>query len=334
MMFDRSDNHTLIIAEIGNNHEGDFSVAKELVVQAAECGVDAVKFQTFKTELFVNSANKERFDRLKSFELSYEQFTELAALVRERGLLFISKPLDMVSAAFLDEIVDCFKIASGDNDFFPMIARVAQTTKPVIISTGVSTLEQIQKTEQFITGYWSEAGISGELAFLHCVSSYPVPLEQANLRAIPFLMDHLDYPIGYSDHTIGIEAALLAVALGARIIEKHFTLDNHFSDFRDHQLSADPDTMRLMVKQIRAAEKLLGSYDKTIQPCEEPLIPVVRRSITSANHLAAGHIVALDDLNWLRPLGPLRPGQEDRLIGRSLKHDVAAGDQLSDQDVE
>src|SRR5439155_16391161 len=212
------DEQVLVVAEIGNNHEGNFEVAKELVRRAAACGVDGVKFQTFKTEHYVSSADAERFKRLKSFELSFAQFEELASLARSLGMLFLSTPFDLESAAFLGPLVDAYKIASGDNNFFPLIQRVCETGKPIIVSSGATSLEQIAKTKRYVEDQWRARGFAQKLAILHCVSSYPVPPEQANLAAIPFLIDSVGGTIGYSDHTIGIDACIVAAALGARII--------------------------------------------------------------------------------------------------------------------
>jgi len=328
------ENKVLIVAEIGNNHEGNFEIAKELVRQAAASGVAAVKFQTFSTEYFTSRSDPARFARLKSFELSHEQFTELAELARSLGLLFISTPLDLGSAAFLDPIVDAFKIASGDNDYYPLLADVAGRNKPLIISTGASDLPQVSRTVRFVADQWKKNAAPGQLALLHCVSSYPVPIEQANLLAIPFLAENFAYPIGYSDHTRGIEAALLAVALGARLIEKHFTLDQQFSDFRDHQLSADPAEMRTLVQAVAQASLMLGKFEKRIQPCEEPLTTAIRRSIVAGADLPAGHRLAFADLTWIRPAGEFGPGDEDQLIGKVLKRAVRFGEQLGRADVE
>lgn len=169
---------------------------------------------------------------------------------------------------------------------------------------------------------------------LQCGCSYPLPPEEAYLRAIPLLGSELGVTVGYSDHTLGIEASLGAVALGARIIEKHFTLDNGFSDFRDHQLSADPDEMRRLVDGVRKMEKLLGRAEKTVQPSEAGNRQVARRSIVAAAELAAGHRLTSADLTWIRPAVGLAPGEEAQLIGRTLKRPVNFGEPLLPRDVE
>ena len=325
----------LIVAEIGNNHEGDFSRAQELVRSAARSGVNAVKFQTFKTERFVRQRDEARFHQLENFELTHKQFEELAKLARSLGLLFLSTALDLVSAEFLKNIVDAYKIASGDNDFYPLLARVAETGKPILISSGVSDFSQVEKTLQFVKEVWNRKGLEGELVVLHCVSSYPVVPKEANLLAIQFLTEKLkNVTVGYSDHVLGIDASVLAVALGARVIEKHFTLDKNLSDFRDHRLSADPKEMKELVEKIRNAETLLGKPEKVLQPGEKALKMAIRRSIVAETDLPKGHQIRWSDLTWLRPGEGLKPGEEKALVGRTLKHDISSGEPLRESDVE
>lgn len=318
----------LIVAEIGNNHEGNVAVAEELIGRAAETGVQAVKFQTFRTEDFVSQLDPERYERMKRFELSREAFTRLARQAREAGLLFLSTPLDLGSARFLEPLVDAYKIASGDNDFHPLIEAAATTGKPLILSTGLADLGVLDHSVACIRKLWHDQGITQDLALLHCVTAYPVPPDQANLAAIHKLAERYDATIGYSDHTIGIRASVLAVATGARIIEKHFTLDNNHSSFRDHQLSADVPTMRRLVEEIREAECLLGSGVKDLQPDEKANLVPVRRSIVAARDLPAGHTLTPADLTWKRPGGGVPPGREALLLGRRLVQAVQAGAML------
>jgi N,N'-diacetyllegionaminate synthase len=324
----------LIVAEVGNNHEGDFTVAQEMVRQAAASGAHAVKFQTFQTRYFVSPHDSARYKRLVSFELTYDQFASLAALARSHGLLFISTPLDLPSARFLDGIVDSFKVASGDNDFYALMEYMAGTGKPVIISTGMSDMAQVLAAKRCVETVWRAKGIAQELAILHCVSSYPAPPAEINLSILPRFAAELGCTIGYSDHTDGIEACVLAVALGARIIEKHFTLDKHYSDFRDHQLSADPPEMKRLVGEIARAQTLLGRPEKKIQPCEEPVAKAARRSIAAIKDLPGGHVLTIEDFMWIRPSGGVRPGDEATLLGRRLRRAVSAGDQILRGDVQ
>lgn len=319
----------LIVAEIGNNHEGNFEIACRMVEAAADAGVDAVKFQTFQTRLFTSKADPARFERLSRFELSYDQFAALEQLARRRGLVFLSTPLDLESARFLEPLVDVFKVASGDNDFLPLIAQVCATGKPVIISTGLADLVHLQR----IAAFARAAGADGRLAFLHCVCAYPAPPDEVNLKVIPVMASELGCPVGWSDHTLGPDACLAAAAIGARIIEKHFTLDKNFSAFRDHQLSADPPEMRQIVDRVRHVERLLGCATKTLQPSERANQSAVRRSIAAAAALPRGHRLRAEDLIWLRPAIGLPPGEEDRLIARALTRDVAEGEAITERDV-
>jgi N,N'-diacetyllegionaminate synthase len=323
-----TDRSVFVVAEIGNNHEGKFDAACRLVEAAAASGADAVKFQTFRAELFVGRADEARFRRLKSFELSQDQFRELAGIARSKNVMFLSTPLDLPSADFLEPLVEAFKIASGDNTFYPLIERAAQSGKPLILSAGLADLAQIRRSVDFARSKGAR-----DLAVLHCVSSYPVPPDQANLRAIPALAGQLDATIGYSDHTMGIEAAVLAAALGARIIEKHFTLDHDTSDFRDHKLSAEPGELKELVRRIREGGAMLGSGEKRAQPCEEAGLTAFRRSIVAARDLSVGSILDAKDLLWLRPGGGLAPGQEHLLVGRKLLRPLAMGERIRPADV-
>ena len=329
-----TDRQVLIVAEIGNNHEGDMAAARELVRQAAAAGADAVKFQTFRTERFVSPADAARFRQLKGFELRPADVEELAGLARSLELLFLSTPLDLESAKLLEPLVDAFKIASGDNNFLPLLAQVAATGKPLVVSTGLSDTAQVAETVAFVQRQWAAAGLSGQLAILHCVSSYPVAPQQANLRSIEWLRERFPgLTVGYSDHTVGIEAPVLAVALGARILEKHFTLDRARPGFRDHQLSADPADLRELVRRVRLAEAMLGMRGKAVQPCEEPLLALLRRAIVAAADLPAGHRLTPADLLWLRPAAGLAPGNEARLVGGVLARNVRSGEPLQSGDV-
>ncbi len=242
----------IIIAEIGVNHEGDEKAAEKMIRLAAASGADIVKFQTFKVGRYVSPAyGQERLERLKKFELSFDAFRRLAGVAKEENVLFLSAALDLERARCLEEIVPAFKIASGDNDFFPLMRQTAQTGKPLIVSSGLADLEILKRAKECIEGIWRDLSITQEMAVLHCVSSYPVPPQEANLASIPFLKEKLGCVVGYSDHTLGLDAPLMAAAMGARIIEKHFTLDKNYSEFRDHRLSATPDELKNLVKKIR-----------------------------------------------------------------------------------
>ncbi len=317
-------NKVFIIAEIGNNHEGNFEIAKKMIIKAAESGADAVKFQTFVPEN-ISSGDHSRLKRLNKFKFSFEQFEKLALIARENNIIFFSTPFDIESAKFLNKIQPLFKIASGDNNFYPLIKVVKSFGKPVILSTGCADLENIKKIYSEIKKFDDKNTDTNYLnfAFLHCVSSYPVPVDQANLASIIHLRKHFpNIEIGYSDHTLGIEAAVSSVFAGARIIEKHFTLDKNFSDFRDHNLSADPVDMKNLVQKVREAEKLFGTDNKEIQLCEKEMLTLGRRSIASAYDLPSGTILKYSDFTWIRPGIGFAPGEEQKLIGKKTKKDL------------
>ena len=316
-------NKVFIIAEIGNNHEGDFNTALDMISAAADTGANAVKFQTIVPELFINKENRTRFNKLKSFQLSYKQFEKLSIFATKKNILFCSTPFDIASAKFLNNIQSFFKISSGDNEFFPLIESVCKFNKPIILSTGLVNLNQIKKIVKFIK---NRIDYKSKLALLHCVSAYPTPIKDANLKSINFLREHFrDLTLGYSDHTLGIEAAALSVACGAKIIEKHFTINKNLSDFRDHKLSADPKQMTNMVKKIRKIENILGDNNKEIQFSERNGLIDYTRSIASNKYLKKGAKVKKKDLTWIRPGKGFKPGDENLVLNKILKHNILNG---------
>ncbi len=292
---------TFIIAEVGNNHEGNFVIAKKLVNLAAKAGADAVKFQTFKTQNFIRKNNKKRFNQLKKFELSYKQFKELRKLAHKNKIKFISTPLDLESADFLIKNSDAIKIASGDNNFFPLIEKSLTSKKPLIISTGMTGIKDLKYLIKILKDKIGKKKVKNKISFLHCVTSYPVEDKYANLKSISYLINKLDINIGYSDHTVGNEACLASVALGAKIIEKHFTLDKRFSSFRDHALSADFNDLKNLIKSIRKIEKQLGNYNKTILKPEKKILKIIRRGVYSKKKIKKGEKVTLQNSTFLRP---------------------------------
>jgi sialic acid synthase SpsE len=325
-----TDQRVLVIAEIGNNHEGSLAEAKNLIQAAAEAGADAVKFQTFHPNLYVSSDQSERLAKLRKFELPQGDWIQLAELSDKLGILFFSTPFDLVSAENLNAIQKVFKISSGDNSFWPLIEKVASFGKPTLISTGISDLEHLRR----LLSFWQKHSAPDHLALLHCVASYPTPPHQAQLASIRIL--NQTFPtvtIGYSDHTLDIEAGPLAVAAGARIVEKHFTLDKKRSDFRDHQISADPSEMRNLVSRIRLAEALLGDGRLVVRDCEKDMQRAVRRSLAAARALPAGSVLSWQDLIWVRPGSGIPPGQEDLVIGKTLVFSKKQGELIFEKDL-
>ena len=312
----------LIIAEIGNNHEGNFLLAKKMINAAAIAGADAVKFQTFIAKNYVSEiANPERFKILNRFQLTIEQFKILKLYSNQLGLIFISTPLDIDSAKSLKPLVAAYKIASGDMNFLPMIKIIAKTNKPIILSTGVSGLFDIKQTLNFIKKYRS----LDKIILLHCVSSYPTLPTQANLSNINSLKK-LTKIVGYSDHTIGIDASICAVTMGARVIEKHFTIDNNYSDFRDHKLSSNPIDFAKLVEKIRKFEILIEN--KSFNSLPKKISTLIKRSIAINQNLPKGTILKKEHLTWIRPGNGLLPGVELKLIGKKLKVNLSSGTQL------
>lgn len=329
-----TDDHVLIIAEIGNNHEGDFTLAQELIGRAAEAGADAVKFQTIVPEKLVSSPYTQRIEQLRRYQFTPSQFAALAQQAEAVGVLFFSTPFDLESARFLNTIQSVFKIASGDNTFYPLIDTVAHFAKPMLVSTGLARLGDVHNLHGRINAIWRDRGVMPGLALLHCVASYPVPMEHAHLGTIATLARHFpDAVIGYSDHTLGIEAATYAVAAGARIIEKHFTIDNQYSAFRDHQLSANPEDFKRMVESIRRVEIWLGSGEQGLRPCEAENAVQIRRSIAAAQSLPLGTRLSDEHFTWLRPGTGLPPGSEAALRGRTVRRTVQPGELITAEDV-
>jgi len=316
----------MIVAEIGNNHEGSVSRAEEMIGLAHEAGAHAVKFQTFKTERYISTRDPARFSRLKRFELSESDFIRLHATANRIGILFLSTPFDMDSARFLSTLVPAFKIASGDNNHKPLLETVAAFGKPILLSTGLADLADIRRSRAIVERVWKEKGIQQQVAALHCVASYPVPIEEANLGAIGQLRESLGGIVGYSDHCLGIEAAVTAAALGARVIEKHFTFDKTYSDFRDHALSANPAEFAEMVRRIRDVQSMIGEPNKRIQPCEAANALPMRRSIAVRRNVPRGSLIELKDLDWIRPGTGIPPGEEFRVVGKRTNCDLMAGE--------
>lgn len=311
------DARVAVIAEIGNNHEGDLDVARELVDAAAEAGCDAVKLQALTASGLVGPADPARVAQLRSYELGVEGYRDLCRRGRALGMAVGVTPLEIGMIDALGGEVDFWKVASGDNDHMPMLDRLAGAGPPVLISCGGTDLAGMRDAVERLGG--------SEVCVLHCVSAYPTPDEDANLRAIPVLAEALGRTIGYSDHTLGIAAAPLAAALGARAIEKHITLDRTRTTFRDHALSADPADMAALVGAVRRAVAMLGDGDPGVRASEAGSLPGMRRSVCVARDLPAGHVLAEGDLTWLRPGGGIAPGDEGVLLGRALARDVAAG---------
>ena len=317
----------LVIAEIGANHEGDVAAARAMIAAAAAAGADAVKFQTYKADKIVARTEEARFAHFQRMSLSDAAFVELAADARANGVMFLSTPFDVDAVASLDPLVPAFKVASGDLTFAPLLQAVARTGKPILLSTGMATLDEIRTALSIIqeAAGVDEAALRSRVVLLHCVSSYPTPPEDANLAAITDLRRTFGVPVGYSDHTLGVVACLAAVALGARVIEKHFTLQKEGRTFRDHQISADPADMAQLTGAVRTVSTMLGRGGKAPVAAEEANRLSMRRSLAARRAIKAGEPITAADVILLRPGTGLPPSMLGEIIGRVALQDVPAG---------
>ena len=311
----------LLIAEIGNNHEGNPDVALSLADAAVAAGADAVKVQLINPPRLVNRSEHQRIAQLSRFGLKREVFLEMAQRVRARGALFVASAFDCDTLASWIGDLDAIKIASGDLDFDPMLQIAAKSGKSVMLSTGMSTLPEIERA----VGVFSAAlppGVAAKdrLAVLHCVSLYPTPLAQANLSAITELRGRLGLMIGYSDHTLGVTAATVALGLGARVIEKHLTLDNAYSEFRDHALSAEPAEFAVLAETVRSYGNIVGRGLIDGEMADAATRAVARRGIVAGRDIAAGATITAADLDYVRPAIGFPPSAAERVIGRRARH--------------
>ena len=330
-----------IIAEIGVNHNGSLDLARELVDAAVEAGVDAVKFQTFSSErLAAPNAPQARYqarnigreishlEMLKGLELSQADHHELMAYCADR-VLFLSSPFDEQAA---DQLADLgvlgFKIPSGELTNHPYLAHIAAKGLPMLISTGMSSTHEVESALAVVRRFGAPP-----VALFHCVSSYPAPHDEANLRAMVSMKSAFGVPVGWSDHTEGSAAALAAVALGATMVEKHFTLDRSLPG-PDHRASIEPAEMGKLVLAIRQVEQSLGDPVKRPVPSEQDTARVVRKSLHARRPLDAGHILAPGDVVALRPAGGIPPARIDEVVGHCMRVSLATGQMLRSEDIE
>lgn len=325
------------IAEAGVNHNGSVSMAKELIEAAAHAGADAVKFQTFAAarlatpkapkanyQLQSTPLEESQFEMLSKLELSENDFADLMRYSQKKGILFLSTPFDEESADLLERLgVAAFKIPSGEITNSPFLVHIANKKKPMILSTGMSFLEEVTAAVRAV----QETGLQ-ELILLHCVSSYPAKIEEVNLRAMKTLEDTFGLPVGYSDHTLGSEASLAAVALGACVIEKHFTLDKTLPG-PDQRASMEPGELKNLVESVRKVESSLGTGAKAPVPCEENTRQVARKSLTLAQTISKGAVLEKSMLCSLRPGTGIAPAFLNKVLGRHVKRTMKQGEQIT-----
>lgn len=319
--------HTTIIAEAGVNHNGDINTAKKLIDVAANAGVDFVKFQTFNANKLVskrakkasyqsqniNDGDDSQYSMLKKLELSEDDHLELINYCNRKGVQFLSTGFDEDSIDFLNKLnIKYFKVPSGEITNKPYLQHIASKNIPVILSTGMATIPEIKDALKVLT---SKGLTRNQITVLHCNTEYPTPMEDVNLKAMQTIKNELQVEVGYSDHTLGIEVPIAAVALGATVIEKHFTLDRNLPG-PDHMASIEPDELTQMVTAIRNVEKALsGSGRKEPSPSEQKNINVARKSIVAARNINKGEIFSADNLTVKRPGNGVNPMRWDEVIG-------------------
>lgn len=321
-----------IIAEAGVNHNGSLKQAKEMVNKAQEAGADAIKFQTFKSERVVSSlapkaayqventgsADESQLEMVKRLELSFDDFLELQVFSKEKGIQFLSTPFDLESIEFLNQLdMPFWKLPSGEVTNYPYLVRIAQTHKDIVMSTGMCTLDEIREALAVLR----ENG-AGKIALLHCNTEYPTPMEDVNLKAMEILRKEFDTPIGYSDHTKGIEVPIAAVAMGATIIEKHFTLDRNMEG-PDHKASLEPFELKAMVQAIRNIEKAIGNGDKKPTSSEIKNMAIARKSIVAGQPIKKGEIFTEKNITTKRPGTGISAMRWRQVLGQKATRDFA-----------
>lgn len=319
---------TLVIAEIGVNHNGDIGLAKEMIAAAKDAGVDVVKFQTYMAEEvmtdqtplagYMKGVDKSFLELARRLELSFDETLVLQAYANQIGIEFLSSPFDVPSTEFLGAIgMRRMKIPSGET-VNPFLLRAAAATKlPLIVSTGMATLKEVRRSLEFLRSH-----DSGPITVLHCTTQYPAEYRFCNLRAMATLAQEFSLPVGYSDHTPGIEISLAAVALGASVIEKHFTLDKKLPG-PDQSASLEPHELRALVEGVRNINLALGDGEKRPWPVEIDVAKVARKSVVAARDMSAGHVIMDGDLTAKRPGTGIPAMDVEQVIGRKLARNVS-----------
>ena len=319
-----------IIAEAGVNHNSSLDLAYQLIDVAKDAGADAVKFQTFKAENVVSrladkaeyqkkttGSDKSQLEMIRKLELSFDDFIKLKKYCDKKGIMFLSTPFDHQSIDFLYNLVDIYKIPSGEIINGPYLKHIAAKNKSIIMSAGMANLGEVEEAINTIREVNSKAKIS----LLHCTTNYPTPYEEVNLKAMQTLAAAFKLPVGYSDHTLGIEVPVAAVAMGAKIIEKHFTLDKNLQG-PDHKASLEPDELKEMVRAIKNIEVALGNGIKKPDKSEIEIMKVARRSLIATRDVRVGEIIKESDIAIKRPGTGILPKFKEIVIGMKLINDI------------
>lgn len=326
-------NKVLIIAEAGVNHNGNIEIAKKMVDEAKRCGADIVKFQTFNPKKLASrhapmtEYQKENLgvvesqeEMLRKLMLQPEEYIKIAGYCRDIGIKFISTPFEIESIHFLNDLQDIWKIPSGEITNYPYLVEIARTGKDVILSTGMSSLHEIDEALEVL-----RLNGSRKITVLHCTTNYPTPMKEVNLNAMLTIKEHCGCPVGYSDHTKGIEISIAAVAMGAEVIEKHFTLDCNMEG-PDHKASLEPDELEAMVSSIRNIELAMGNGIKISSDSEKANSQVVRKSIIALKKIKAGELLTEHNLTTKRPGTGISPMKWNEVLGTRAIHDFDEDD--------
>lgn len=340
---------TFFIAEAGVNHNGSEELALQLVEAAKRCGADAVKFQTFSADKLARkgaekaeyqkraTGDGDQYSMLKQLEMSGSLHLELFTRCNKLGIEFMSTPFDEEAADFLVDLgMRRIKIPSGEITNHPFLAHLAAKDLPLILSTGMATLGEIREAVNVVRSVRQQHGYTAPLedmlTVLHCTSNYPAALEDVNLRALSTIAQATGLPVGYSDHTAGTTVSIAAVAMGATVIEKHFTLDRNLPG-PDHKASLEPDELADLIARIREVEHALGSPIKQPNPSELPVRELVRRSVTLVRDVAAGQVITGEDVALMRPGNGIAPKELDAVIGRLAARNIEGGTTLQWSDL-
>lgn len=320
---------TLIIAEAGVNFNGSFEIACKMVDKAKEAGVDIVKFQTFVPEKLMSryaqkaeyqkkttGADESQLEMIRKLMLTFEEFVRLKEYCEKVGIRFLSTPFDLESIDFLEKLgCDLWKIPSGEITNYPYLVKIAETGKEIILSTGMCTMEEVAAAVEVLKKHGAD-----KLTLLHCTTEYPAPIAEVNLRAMQTMKDAFGLEVGYSDHTVGIEVPIAAVAMGATVIEKHFTLDKNMEG-PDHKASLEPDELAAMVKAIRNIELAMGTGEKKPSESEKKNMAVARKSIIAACDIKKGDIFTKENITTKRPGSGISPMMWENVIGTRAVRD-------------
>lgn len=334
-------NPTFIIAEAGVNHNGQLSIAKQLIDAAASAGADAIKFQTFTPKEVTSKnapmatyqknnlhMNKSQLEMLESLTLPFDSFIELQAYCTKKDIIFLSTPHSFDAIDFLENLVPAYKFGSGDLTNIPALTYAAKKNKPILLGTGMATLEEVKNA---VNAIYSEG--NKQVIVLHCTTNYPCSYGEVNLRAIKTLQHSLQCLVGYSDHSMGTLVAIAAVGMGAHVLEKHFTLDRTMTG-PDHQASLEPDELTSLIKEIRKVETILGSPKKQPTQTEKQIIPVVRKSLIANTFIHQGKKITSDMIVIKRPGTGISPSELNTVIGKKAMIDIQQDDIITKNMIE